>query len=274
MATAAAQASSNAKRSSAKHSHDDAPDTAAEFQEIARLPEGPEKEHLRQQVVEAWLPMARRLARRFRNRGEPLEDLEQVAALGLVKAVRRYDPGRGLAFASFAVPTVVGEIKRHFRDYTWGVHVPRRVQDARNRVRIARRELSHALDGRAPALVEIAEYTGMTENEVRAGMEALDSYSTLSLDAPVSDSENAFTLADMLGDQETGYDRIVDRESVRPELASLTDRERDVLYLRFFRNMTQHRIAEEVGVSQMHISRIIRRTCETVCDHVMADMRN
>src|SRR3954470_21777825 len=125
-----------------RHSHHDAPDTTAQFRRISALPEGPRKEALRQDVVRAWMPMAERLAGQFRNRGESAEDLRQVAMLGLVKAVKRYEPDRGSAFTSFAVPTVVGEIKRHFRDHMWGVHVPRRVQELRNRVRAAVQDLT------------------------------------------------------------------------------------------------------------------------------------
>ncbi|MGK5632342.1 RNA polymerase sigma factor SigF [Streptomyces sp. URMC 123] len=258
-------------RSKRKHPHDDAPDTSAEFDRLATMPEGPEKDALRKRLVEAWIPMAERLARQFRNRGESLEDLEQVAALGLVKAVTRYDPERGTAFESFAVPTVVGEVKRHFRDHMWGLHVPRRVQELRNRVRSAVRELSHSLDGRGPSVGEIAEYTGLSEREVRLGMEALDSYTPLSLDAELSGTEDGYTLVDTLGDVEPGFDRVVDRESLRPRLSQLPERERKILYMRFFCDMTQARIAEQLGISQMHVSRLINRTCERLCAQVMAE---
>ncbi|MEU6082372.1 SigB/SigF/SigG family RNA polymerase sigma factor [Streptomyces sp. NPDC047108] len=274
MTTVRAQSAAppNARRRTAKHPHDDAPDTTAEFEEISHLPDGPQKEALRQQVVQAWIPMAERLARQFRNRGESLEDLQQVAALGLVKAVIRYDPERGSAFESFAVPTVVGEVKRHFRDHMWGLHVPRRVQELRNRVRTAHRELSHSLDERGPSVGELAEHTGLTEDEVRTGLEALDSYATLSLDAQASASaDDGFALVDVLSDEESGYDRIVDRESLKPQLALLPERERQILYMRFFHDMTQSRIADELGISQMHVSRIISRTCDALCRQVMAD---
>src|SRR5215218_6037719 len=131
-------------RTTPKHPHDDAPDTAEAFLRLAELPEGAEKERIRQELITLWLPLAHRMAWRYRNRGESLEDLRQVAALGLVKAVRRYDPARGIAFESYAVPTVDGELKRHFRDYMWTVHVPRRVQDLRSRIRKARQELTQS----------------------------------------------------------------------------------------------------------------------------------
>lgn len=203
--------------------------------------------------------MAHRLAGKYRDRGEPLEDLRQVAAMGLVKAVNRYDPSRGKAFETYAVPTVTGELKRHFRDHTWGIHVPRRVQDLRNRVRAARRDLAQQLEGRAPTCGEIADRAGLSLEEVRAGEEALGSYRTYSLDAEVPGGEGVggYSLIDTLGCCDTALDVAVDREAVKPALRRLPERERTILYLRFFRDMTQERIAESLGISQMHVSRLI-----------------
>ncbi|GAA1930153.1 RNA polymerase sigma factor SigF [Streptomyces sodiiphilus] len=251
-----------------KHPHDDAPDTTQKFRRIASLPDGPEREGLCQEVVTAWMPMAGRLARNFRDRGESLEDLEQVAALGLVKAVNRYDPDRGCAFESYAVPTIVGEVKRHFRDHLWGVHVPRRTQELRNRVRAAYRQLNYRLDDRGPGIEQIAEHTGLTEDEVRTGMEALESYSPLSLEAELPGADDGYALKDTLGTSEPGFDQVVYRESVKPKLEKLPERERKILYLRFFREMTQSRIAEQLGISQMHVSRLISRTCERIYEEV------
>ncbi|MFE6775176.1 SigB/SigF/SigG family RNA polymerase sigma factor [Streptomyces sp. NPDC057702] len=256
---------------SAKHPHDDAPDTAADFRRLSVLEDGPEKDALRARIVVAWIPMADRLARQFRNRGEALEDLRQVAALGLVKAVLRYDPTRGIAFESFAVPTVVGEVKRHFRDHMWELHVPRRVQELRNQVRAACRELSPTLEDRIPAVAQIAEHTGLSTADVRLGMQALDSYAALSLDAELAGTDDGYSLVDTLADPEPGFDQVVDREAVRPQLSRLPERERRILYLRFFCDMTQSRIAEQLGISQMHVSRLINRTCSEVCDQVMAE---
>lgn len=253
------------------HPHDDAPDTAQAFARLAGLPDGPEKAALREELVSAWLPMADRLAGRYRHRGEALEDLRQVAALGLVKAVERYDPDRGGAFESFAVPTIDGEIKRHFRDHTWTVHVPRRVQDLRNRVRAARQELIQSVGGPEPSAAEIARHAGMTEEEAGAGLEALGSYSALSLDAEVQGGEDGFTLADAMGGPDPALDVVVDREAVRPRLGGLPDRERRILYLRFFRDMTQRGIAEDLGISQMHVSRLIDRCCSRLRDEIMRD---
>ncbi|TDC28002.1 SigB/SigF/SigG family RNA polymerase sigma factor [Streptomyces sp. 8K308] len=251
------------------HPHHDAPDTAAAFRRLAVLPQGPRHDRLRDEIVRAWMPMATRLARGYRDRGESLEDLVQVAHLGLVKAVHRYDPERGTAFESYAVPTIVGEVKRHFRDHLWGLHVPRRVQELRNRVRVAREELRHGPGGHEPTVEEIAETTRLTPDEVRTGMEAMESFAVLSLDAEIAGTEEGTALVDTLGRQESGFDRIVDRESVRCRLRELPERERYILYLRFFRGMTQSGIAERVGVSQMHVSRLLDRTCSRLREQVV-----
>jgi RNA polymerase sigma-B factor len=255
-----------------RHAHDDAPDTAAQFRRISALPEGPSKEALRQEVVRAWMPMAERLAGQFRNRGESADDLRQVAMLGLVKAVKRYDPDHGTAFESYAVPTVVGEVKRHFRDHLWGLHVPRRVQELRNRVRAAVQELSRSPDSRTPSVADIAEHTGLSEEDVRAGMEALESYSTLSLDAELRGAEDGYALVDTLGSPEPSYDRVIQREALKPCLRALPERERRILYLRFFCDETQGRIADQLGISQMHVSRLINRTCERLGAEVNAEV--
>jgi RNA polymerase sigma-B factor len=254
-----------------RHSHDDAPDTTEAFRRLASLPPGRPHDALREQIVEAWLPMADRLAGRFRNRGESLEDLRQVAALGLVKAVDRYDPELGNAFESYAVPTVTGEIKRHFRDHMWTLHVPRRVQDLRNRVRFAVQELSGTISGRRPTVAEIAEHAGMSEEDVRAGLEALESFTALSLDAQVSGSDDGYSLSDALGSADPALDIVIDREAVKPRLQALPERERTILYMRFFGDMTQSRIADELGISQMHVSRLISRCCHRLRDQVMRD---
>ncbi|MEV0119594.1 RNA polymerase sigma factor SigF [Streptomyces sp. NPDC059037] len=253
------------------HPHDDAPDTATAFRRLTELPHGPERDALREELVSAWLPMAERLAGRFRNRGESLDDLRQVAALGLVKAVDRYDPERGSAFESYAVPTVTGEIKRHFRDHMWTLHVPRRVQDLRNRVRFARQDLTQTVPGRAPTLAEIAERAQLSEEDAAAGLEALDSFTALSLDAELPGSEDGYALRDVLGGPDPALDVVVDREAVKPRIAALPERERDILYMRFFGDMTQSRIAERLGISQMHVSRLISRCCDRLRDQVMQD---
>jgi RNA polymerase sigma-B factor len=259
-------------RTQAKHHpHDDAPDTAEDFRTLVALPPGQQRDTLRDRIIEAWLPMAERLAGRFRSRGESYEDLRQVASLGLVKAVDRYDPELGNAFESYAVPTITGEIKRHFRDHMWTLHVPRRVQDLRNRVRVAGQDLSQTISGRRPTVTELAEHANMSEEDVRVGLEALESFTALSLDAELPGSGDGYSLSDALGSVDPALDTVVDREAVKPRLAALPERERAILYMRFFGDMTQSKIADELGISQMHVSRLISRCCDRLRDQVMRD---
>lgn len=242
----------------------DAPDTRPQFERIARLPPCREREELYREVVCAWIPMADRLARKFRHRGEALEDLEQVAAVGLIKAVRHFDPQRGAAFESYAVPTIVGEMKRHFRDHLWDVHVPRRTQELRNKVRVAVRELNQRTGDRGSDVPRLSRHTGLTEEEVETGLRALESYSALSLNAELPGSDGDHALQDTLGAPDPGFDLVVNREAVRAPLRSLPERERTILYLRFFHGMTQSGIAGRLGISQMHVSRLLTRACEQV----------
>ncbi|MGQ4718871.1 SigB/SigF/SigG family RNA polymerase sigma factor [Streptomyces anulatus] len=246
------------------------PDRA--FQRLRALPPGPERDTLRDETICAWLPMAHRIATRFRNRGEAMDDLRQVAAMGLVKAVDRYDPERGKAFETYAVPTVTGELKRHFRDHTWDVHVPRRVQDLRNRVRVARRELAQSSGAGTPTCADIASATGLGEEDVLLGLEALESYSALSLDAGPAGVDGGSPLADRLGSCDGALDVAIDREAVKPGLRGLPERERTILYLRYFQDMTQVRIAEQLGISQMHVSRLLSQSCERVRDGVLQEV--
>jgi RNA polymerase sigma-B factor len=256
-----------------KHPHDDAPDTAADFRRLAALPEGPDKERLRQDLVTAWLPMANRLAGRYRNRGESPDDLRQVAAVGLVKAVNGYDPSRGTPFEGYAVPTIDGEIKRHFRDCMWAVHVPRRVQELRSRVREAYLSLDGSRDGPSPTVRDIAERAYLTEEEAKDGLAALDSYSSLSLDAGQQGDGNTIfhSLSDALGEVDAKIDVVIDRESVKPLISRLPERERTILYLRFFQDMTQSRIAADLGISQMHVSRLISTSCTWIRSQALAE---
>ncbi|MFF4188922.1 SigB/SigF/SigG family RNA polymerase sigma factor [Streptomyces sp. NPDC001691] len=254
-------------------SHDDAPDTAAAFAHLNTLDEGPERDALRESLVAQWLPMARRLAGKYRNRGADLEDLYQVAAMGLVKAVDRYEAARG-AFEAYAVPTITGEIKRHFRDSLWSVHVPRRVQELRNKVRVARSELQTRQPGE-PTIAELAAHTGLQEDEVRDGLEALQTFKTLSLDAETTgagaEDGDGTALADSLGITESGFDTVIDREAVKPALRALPERESKILYMRFFQDKTQNQIADELGISQMHVSRLIARTCARIRRQALAE---
>ncbi|MGW2866022.1 SigB/SigF/SigG family RNA polymerase sigma factor [Streptomyces sp. NPDC001205] len=257
---------------SRRHSHDDAPDTAAAFARLNTLDAGPERDRLREDVVTQWLPMARRLAGKYRNRGADLEDLHQVAAMGLVKAVDRYETARG-AFEAYAIPTITGEIKRHFRDALWSVHVPRRVQECRNKVRVARSELQAGQPGE-PTIAELAVQCGLDEDEVRDGLAALQTFKSLSLDAETTgnggEEGDGVALADSLGATEPGFDTVVDREAVKPALRALPERESTILYMRFFQDKTQNQIASELGISQMHVSRLITRTCSRVRRQALA----
>ncbi|MFI5979116.1 SigB/SigF/SigG family RNA polymerase sigma factor [Streptomyces sp. NPDC051452] len=252
-----------AAAATARRTHDDTPETAELFSRLTELEDGPERDAARDELVSAWLPMAHRIAGRFRDRGESVEDLRQVAALGLVKAIDRFDPSRG-AFESYAVPTITGEVKRHFRDRMWALRVPRRVQELRNRVRVARRELTQNPGSPEPTVAAVAEHTGLSEEEVSAGLEALESFSTLSLDAELSTQDDGYSLADTLGSADASFDVVVDREAAKDGLRRLPERERAILYMRFFEDMTQSRIADQLGISQMHVSRLISRSCARV----------
>ncbi|MFF9623254.1 SigB/SigF/SigG family RNA polymerase sigma factor [Streptomyces griseosporeus] len=251
--------------------HRDTPDTAESFARFARAGDGPERERLLEELTRAWLPMAHRIASGFRDKGEATEDLRQVAAVGLVKAIRRFDPARG-AFEPYAVPTIRGELRRHFRDRMWDVRVPRRVQELRNKVRAAYVELACTSGRPRPGVADLARHTLLSEAEVREGLAALESYSALSLDACAGDGDRDGTsLADVLGEPDGGYDLVVDRESVKRALRALPSRERAILYLRFFEDWPQHRIADRLGISQMHVSRLLTRTCARVREETVGE---
>ncbi|MFE4861180.1 SigB/SigF/SigG family RNA polymerase sigma factor [Streptomyces sp. NPDC056670] len=260
---------------SLKRRHHDAPDTTEAFTRLRSLPTSPEHDALREDIVAAWLPMARRLAGKYRNRGAEIEDLYQVAAMGLVKAVDRYDVARG-AFEAFAVPTICGELKRHFRDCLWSIHVPRRVQELRNTIRVGRNELLAGQAGE-PSTDQLAAHCGLTMDEVRDGLEAIDSFRSLSLNAKNSaggrEDGQEMSLADRLGTVEPGFDTVVDREAVRHALKALPQREAAILYMRFFQDKAQTQIGAELGLSQMHICRLLARTCTQIRDQVQAAIR-
>lgn len=255
-------------RDSRRHQrHDDTPDTHRVFGRLHGLAAGRERDALHEELLEAWLPMAHRIASRYHGKGEALEDLQQIAALGLLKAIKGYDPRRG-AFEPYAVPTITGEIRRHFRDRTWDVHVPRRVQDLRNTVRMAHRELSQRPGSPEPTVTQLAQHTGLSEHAVEEGRQALSSYNALSLDAePVR--EDGWSLVETLGMPDPSFDVVVDRLAARSSIQHLPARERAILYLRFFEEQTQSRIAEQIGVSQMQVSRLIAQTCSRVRDDVV-----
>ena len=215
---------------------------------------------LREELVRAHLGLAEYLARRFSNRGEPLDDLIQVASVGLLKAVDRFDPERGLEFSTYATPTIVGELKRHFRDKGWAVRVPRRVQELHLRLGKIVSSLSQDL-GRSPTIAEIAERAQVSEEEVLEAMEAGHAYRFASLDSPTgAEEEGAQLLSDQLGEEDERMLDVEHRVALSPLVATLPRRERTILHLRFFEGMTQSEIAERLGISQMHVSRLLARS--------------
>ena len=238
--------------------------TAALFAELAD-PQTSEaaRQSAREELVRLHLALAEHCARRFRNRGEPYEDLVQVGTIGLIKAVDRFDPERAVEFSTYATPTIVGEIKRHFRDKGWAIRVPRRLQELRMQISTATGELTHAL-GRAPTPSELAKAIGCEVEEVIEGIESSNAYSALSLDAGEGDDDNATSILDTMGIDDAGIEHVELRETIRPMLDGLPARERNILLLRFFKNMTQSQIAAEVGVSQMHVSRLLNKTLDSM----------
>jgi len=239
------------------------------FRELARLtPDSPEFQRQREKIVERCLPLADHIARRFEGRGEPRDDLVQVARVGLVNAVVRFDVEAGSDFVSFAVPTIMGEVRRYFRDNSWSVKVPRRLKELHLRLGAATADLSQRL-GRAPTASELAHELDMDRAEVVEGLVAGSSYNTLSIDsAGGSADDDARAIADTLGDVDAGLERIENREALRPLLEALPARERTVLVLRFFESMTQTQIAERVGISQMHVSRLLAKSLTRLRDQL------
>ena len=214
----------------------------------------------REELVRLHLPLVDHCARRFMNRGEPLDDLVQVGTIGLIKSVDRFDSERGVEFSTYATPTILGEIKRYFRDKGWAIRVPRRLQELRMSISSVTGDMSQEL-GRSPTPREIAEKLGVTVEEVMEGLESANAYSTLSLDAgDSSDEGSGNSMLDTLGVDDDGLEHVEIRESIKPLIEQLPPREKRILLLRFFRGMTQSQIAEEIGVSQMHVSRLLNRT--------------
>jgi RNA polymerase sigma-B factor len=214
-------------------------------------------ERAREAALVELMPLVRALAARYSGRGEPLEDLVQVGSVGLIKAVDRFDVDRGVEFSSYAVPTIVGEIRRHFRDKAWAMHVPRRLKELSVRLSRVLDELTTEL-GRSPTVPELAEAVGVDEEDVIDALDSSHAYSTRSLHAPFDDDGDE-SLSDRLGVEERGYGDVEDSALVGAGLDALDERERRIVELRFFREMTQSQIAAELGISQMHVSRLLRR---------------
>jgi RNA polymerase sigma-B factor len=222
----------------------------------------------RQQLIERFLPLARKLVRNFERPGESSDDLMQVASLGLVKAVDRFELDRGTAFSSFAVPTIVGELKRYLRDAGWDVHVPRAMQERALQVNQVLSELSRRL-GRSPSPAEVAEATGLSLEDVLEAMEAGMAYDSLSLESPTSDEPDAVPYAERIAVEESGYELAEYTATLGPRLRALPPRDRLILRLRFEEDLTQSEIAERIGVSQMQVSRLIRAALERLRDDVV-----
>jgi len=213
---------------------------------------------LREELVGIHLPLVEYLARRFRNRGEPLEDLIQVGTIGLLKAIDRFDLQREVEFSTYATPTIVGELKRHFRDKGWAVRVPRRLQELNLSLNKVVAELSQEI-GRSPTISEIAAKVRLSEEEVLEGLDTSNAYAVISLDAPAG-GQDAPTVSEHIGSEDESLEALEYRAALGPLIAELPERERRILYLRFFRGMTQSQIAARLGISQMHVSRLLNRT--------------
>ncbi|MET8279554.1 SigB/SigF/SigG family RNA polymerase sigma factor [Micromonospora sp. NPDC005174] len=235
-------------------------DSAADLlNAMAALPTNhPSRAALRDRAIEAWLPLANHLAHRYSGRGEPTDDLAQTAAVGLIKAIDKFDPTRGVDFAGYAIPTIIGELKRHFRDRTWDIRVPRRLQELRLAISDANSSLLQTL-GRSPTVADIAAHLKLTEEEVLEGLEGARAYNAVSLSTPTGDGDRATELGDMLGGEDNEFELAELRVALGPALATLDEREQKILTLRFYGNLTQSQIADQIGVSQMHVSRLLAR---------------
>jgi RNA polymerase sigma-B factor len=239
------------------------------FGRLAALPEDhAEHQEVRERLVEMHLPLVEYLARRFAGRGEPLDDLVQVGTIGLIKAVDRFDIGRGVEFSTYATPTVVGEIKRHFRDKGWTVRVPRRLQELRAALTTATADLTQLL-GRSPTVAELARHLKLGEEEVLEGLESANAYTAISLEA--GDGEGGLSVAETLGEDDDALEGVEYRESIKPLVDALPARERRILLLRFFGNLTQSQIAADLGISQMHVSRLLARTLAQLRERLLLE---
>jgi RNA polymerase sigma-B factor len=216
---------------------------------------------VRDELAQLHLPLVEYLAKRFKDRGEPLDDLIQVGSVGLLKAIDRFDLEREVEFSTYATPTIVGELKRYFRDKGWAIRVPRRLQELSLRLNKLVAQLTQDL-GRAPTVPELARAAGVSEDEVLEALESGQAYSTTSLDAPSGDDDDAPMRGDRIGEEDLRLDNLEYFASLAPLIEQLPERERTILYLRFFKGMTQSKIADHIGISQMHVSRLLTRILE------------
>ncbi len=241
------------------------------FARLEHLEEGThEHAYVRNTLVELNLALVKFAASRFRSRSEPMEDIVQVGTIGLIKAIDRFELSRGVEFPTFAMPTIIGEIKRFFRDTSWSVRVPRRLQELRLDLAKAGDELAQKLD-RAPTVTELAERLGLEREDVVEGMVASNAYTASSLDAQPEEDDTEGALADRIGYEDHGLEGIENLESLKPLIACLTPRDRQILALRFVGNLTQSEIGEELGISQMHVSRLLTRTLNRLRRGLLAD---
>ncbi len=224
----------------------------------------------REALIERYLPLSQRLARRYKHSGEDLDDLYQVASLALLKALDRFDPDRGSDFASYAVPTILGEVKRHFRDHTWAVHMPRDLQERTVKVSQAIEELGK-VHGRAPSVPELAERLSMEPEAIVEALSAASAYATLSLEAEPGNDPDAVALGEGIGEVDPGFELAEYGAAIQGTLREMPERERVVLHLRFVEDMTQTQIAERIGVSQMQVSRLIRKAVSVLRESANED---
>jgi len=226
-----------------------------------------EEAGVRDRLVEQYLALAQNLARRYQRSGQPLEDLVQIASIGLIKAVDGYDASRGASFESYAVPTILGELKRYHRDRGWSVRMPRRLQENALRLKDSIPRLSQDLH-RSPTIAEISEHTDLSEEEVLEALDAQEAYASLSLDAPIDETGEGATLADRVAGADDDLEMVEEWAEFEPHLRKLPERERRIIVLRFFKDWTQSEIAEELGISQMHVSRLLSQTLRSLRDAV------
>jgi RNA polymerase sigma-B factor len=257
-------------RSAGKKSDDSYDDVVEMFLAMQQMPaESHEYRLQRERIVARCLPLADHVARHFGRRGESVEDLTQVARVGLMNAVNRFDPAKGPSFIGFAVPTMMGEVRRYFRDFSWGMRVPRRLRELHVQIGRATSDLTQKL-GRAPTASELAEVLGVAHEEIVECLVAGDAYRLESIDAPLGgdSSSNARRIADALGESDPQIEQITNRETARALVDALPQREREVLHMRFFESLTQSQIAERIGVSQMQVSRILASTLRSLRDEL------
>ncbi|SDD92293.1 SigB/SigF/SigG family RNA polymerase sigma factor [Glycomyces harbinensis] len=232
----------------------------------------PKRAGLRDQLITGYLPLARHIAQRYSGKGIAKEDLLQVASVGLIHAVDRFDPARGSDFLSFAVPTMMGEVRRHFRDTTWPMRVPRRLQELRLAINQAGADLTQEL-GRPVTNADLARRLDVTEAEIEKGMEARQAFRSVSLDEPAFQDSGTGALSDTIGEDDLALELVVDHEALVPLLQDLPAREQRILALRFYGEKTQAQIGEEVGISQMHVSRLLKGTLDDLREHLLTAPR-